>query len=107
VAASQDALLLVDGIFLRRPELAGAWDATLMVLVPLAVLVPRGNARFPDPQGHDDPADPGHARYDGSQRLYLQQARVHPPTWILDNAELARPALIDPDPEHPQWLDLT
>lgn len=107
VAASRDALLLVDGIFLRRPELAGQWDATVMVLVPLAVSVPRGNARFPDRQGHDDPADPVNARYVGGQRLYLQQARLHPPTWILDNTELARPALIAPDPEDPQWLDLT
>ncbi|WP_237565628.1 uridine kinase [Ornithinimicrobium cavernae] len=107
VEASADALLLVDGIFLRRPELAGEWDATLMVLVPLRVSVPRGNARFPNrPAGSDDPAHEANARYVGGQKLYLQQARLHPPTWILDNTDLQRPVLIDPDPEDPQWLEL-
>lgn len=106
VAASDDALLLVDGIFLRRPELAEEWDATLMLWVPLAVSVPRGNARFPQRTGADDPAHEANARYVGGQRLYLQQARLHPPTWILDNTDLQRPVLLDPDPEEPQWLDL-
>lgn len=106
VAAAQDAVLLVDGIFLRRPELAAEWDATLMLWVPLSVAVPRGNARFPTRPGADDPTHESNVRYVGGQRLYLQQARLHPPTWILDNTDLHRPALIDPDPEEPQWLDL-
>ncbi|WP_238146671.1 uridine kinase [Ornithinimicrobium murale] len=107
VAASDDALLLVEGIFLRRPELAEEWDATLMLWVPLTVSVPRGNTRFPDrPEGSGDPAHPANARYVGGQKLYLQQARLHPPTWILDNTDLRRPALIDPDPEEPVWLEL-
>lgn len=107
VTASDDALLLVDGIFLRRPELATEWDATLLVLVPLSVSVPRGNARFESrPEGADDPAHESNARYVGGQQLYLQQARLHPPTWILDNTDLQRPALLQPDPEEPQWLEL-
>lgn len=105
VEAALDALLLVDGIFLRRPELAPEWDATLMLWVPLKVSVPRGNARFGNRE-HDDPADPANGRYVGGQKLYLQQARLHPPTWILDNTDLARPHLLAPDPEEPQWLEL-
>ena len=106
VAASADALLLVEGIFLRRPDLAAEWDATLMLWVPLAVSVPRGNARFAHREGADDPAHEANTRYVRGQQLYLQQARLHPPTWILDNTDLQRPALIDPDPEEPQWLEL-
>lgn len=102
--ASDDALLLVDGIFLRRPELAAEWDATLLVLVPLSVSVPRGNARFESRA--DNPEHEANARYVGGQKLYLQQARLHPPTWILDNTDLQRPALLAPDPEEPQWLEL-
>lgn len=104
VPASQDALLLVDGIFLRRPELAAEWDATLMLWVPLAIAVPRGNARLAE--GADDPEHPANRRYVHGQRLYLQQARLHPPTWILDNSDLQRPVLTAPDPEEPQWLEL-
>ncbi len=106
VTASADALLLVDGIFLRRPELADQWDATVLVWVPLEVSVPRGNARFPDRAGADDPDHPANARSVGGQQLYLQRARLHPPTWILDNTDLQRPVLLEPDPEEPQWLDL-
>ena len=105
--AADDALLLVDGIFLRRPELAAEWDATLLVLVPLSVSVPRGNARFEGrADGSDNPEHEANARYVGGQKLYLQQARLHPPTWILDNTDLQRPALLAPDPEEPQWLEL-
>jgi uridine kinase len=101
----EDALLLVDGIFLRRPELAGWWDATVFVDVPFEVAVPRGNARFPGRGAEeDDPAHPANARYVGGQRRYLQQARLHPPTWIIDNTDLQRPQLIHPDPEDESQL---
>jgi len=105
VEPSEDALLLVDGIFLRRPELAREWDASLFVDVPFEVAVPRSWSRFPGhPPEHDDPDHPVNARYVGGQRLYLQQARLHPPTWILDNTDLQRPQLIHPDPEDESQL---
>lgn len=108
VEASQDALLLVEGLFLRRPELAGEWDATCMVTAPPAVTVPRGNARpglSPTVAGDDDPGSPANARYVGGQQLYRQQARLYPPTWIVDNTDLQRPQLLVPDPEEPQWFE--
>lgn len=105
VEPSEDALLLVEGIFLRRPGLAHEWDATLFVDVPFEVAVPRGNARFPGHTSDEDrPDHPANARYVGGQRLYLQQARLHPPTWILDNTDLHRPQLIHPDPEDESQL---
>jgi uridine kinase len=89
-------LLLVDGIFLQRPELADAWDGVVFVDVPFAVSVPRGNARFGE---HDpDPAAAPNHRYVGGQRLYL--ARVDPrasATWVLDNTDLDAPVLRHPD----------
>jgi uridine kinase len=94
-AAGPGALLLLDGIFLHRPELADLWDASVWVEVPFAVSVPRGNARFGALD--DASADPGsdaNARYVGGQRLYL--AEVDPAaraTWVLDNTDLAAPAL--------------
>lgn len=89
-----DCVLLIDGIFLHRPELRDHWDASVWVEVPFAVSVPRGNARFP----HLSDADPEAAsnrRYVGGQRLYF--AEVAPwehATWILDNTDLNRPNLI-------------
>ncbi|WP_205860611.1 uridine kinase [Phycicoccus sp. HDW14] len=96
--AGPEALLLLDGIFLHRPELVGLWDASVWVEVPFDVSVPRGNRRF-GPLGPDelDPESPSNARYVGGQRLYL--AEVDPArraTWVLDNTDLSAPVLGDP-----------
>jgi uridine kinase len=89
------AVLLVDGIFLHRPELADLWDARVWVDVPFEVSVPRGNARFGELAAQAaDPASEVNARYVGGQRLYL--AEVGPAaraTWVLDNTDLAAPVL--------------
>jgi len=94
-SAGPDALLVVDGIFLHRPELADLWDASVWVDVPFEVSVPRGNARFGEVSAEQaDPASVVNARYVGGQRLYL--AEVDPAaraTWWLDNTDLAAPVL--------------
>lgn len=107
VELAEDTLLLVEGIFLRRPELRGEWDATCLVTAPAEVTVPRGNARFPDRRqpGDDDPAHHANTRYVEGQRLYRLQARTWQPTWIVDNTDLQRPELLVPDPDEPQWFD--
>lgn len=107
VELPDDAVLLVEGIFLRRPELRGEWDATCLVTAPLQITVPRGNARHPQGRvaGDEDPDHPANARYVEGQRLYRLQARTWAPTWIVDNTELTRPELIVPDPDEPQWFD--
>jgi uridine kinase len=93
VGVGADTVLLVDGIFLQRPELVDVWDAAVWVDVPFAVSVPRGNARFGD--GHDaDPEAPENRRYVGGQRLYLEAADPRGrATWVLDNTDLDRPVL--------------
>ncbi len=94
-AAGARAVLLLDGIFLHRPELADLWDATVWVDVPFEVSVPRGNARFGELSAEQaDPASAVNARHVGGQRLYL--AEVDPAaraTWVLDNTDLGVPVL--------------
>jgi len=93
VPVGADTVLLVDGIFLQRPELADVWDATVWVDVPFEVSVPRGNGRFPG--DHDaDPEAEANRRYVGGQRLYLAAADPRSrATWVLDNTDLAHPVL--------------
>jgi len=93
VAVPSDAIVLVDGIFLQRPELADVWDATVWVDAPFEVTVPRGNARFPGV--HDpDPEASVNQRYVGGQRLYLAEADPRArSTWVFDNTDLERPTL--------------
>ncbi|WP_350270537.1 uridine kinase [Brevibacterium sp. CBA3109] len=93
---SQDCVLLVDGIFLHRPELREVWDASVWVQVPFAVSVPRGNERFPGQYDPDPEAESNH-RYVGGQRLYFAQCSPwETATWILDNEDLAHPTLRPP-----------
>ncbi len=92
-AAGAGALLLVDGIFLQRPELRGQWNAAVFLDVPFEVSVPRGNARFSgSPDG--DPRSAANHRYVEGQRLYLAEARpAEHATWVVDNSDLDRPVL--------------
>lgn len=104
VEVDDDAVLLVEGVFLHRPELVALWDATLFVHVPFEVSVPRGLARLPASArrpGEEDPEHAAHTRYVGAQRFYLEQAPVQQATWVLDNSELARPQLLHGDHEEP------
>lgn len=105
---SDDAVLLLQGRFLRRPELAGEWDASVLITAPEAVTLARGNTNQGSSERsviETDPEHPTNARIVGAQRLYDQQARLYPPTWIVDNTVLAQPELIVPDPEMPQWFE--
>lgn len=93
VEVPADAIVLVDGIFLQRPELADVWDATVWVDAPFTVTVPRGNARFPG-QHDPDPEAAINRRYVDGQRLYLDDAKPSErSTWILDNTDLRHPCL--------------
>jgi len=99
-AAGARAVLLLDGIFLHRPELVDLWDASIWLEVPFEVSLPRGNARF-GPVGEEeaDPASAVNARYVGGQRLYRRE--VDPAshaTWVLDNTDLASPLTWWADP---------
>lgn len=107
VELPEDALLLVEGIFLRRPELRQEWDAVCLVTAPLHVTVARDRARSPDGRvpGDEDPDHPANDRYVEGQRRYRLQARTSAPTWIVDNTDLSRPELVVPDPDEPQWFD--
>lgn len=89
--AQAGAVLLLDGIFLHRPELRNYWDFSLFLDVPFAVSV----ARLAQRDGSDpDPAAPGQRRYVQGQQMYLQHCE--PWRWahvVLDNRDLAAPFL--------------
>lgn len=93
ITVPEGGLLLVDGIFLQRPELAGFWDAVVWVEAPFTVTVPRGNSRFPG-RHEADPGSPANARYVGGQRHYLAEADPRArATWFLYNTDLETPVL--------------
>lgn len=89
--AGPGAVLLLDGLFLHRDELAGEWDLSVFLRVPFHVSV----ARMADRDGGAaDPEDPSVARYVQGQRLYF--AACSP--WlradlVVDNTNLDAPLL--------------
>lgn len=92
VTAPRDAVLIVDGIFLHRPELRDLWHWSLWLDAPLDVRY----ARMARRDGSDpDPAAPEHRRYREGQELYLREARPRAAaSAIVDNTDPAAPARV-------------
>jgi uridine kinase len=91
VTAPRDAVLVVDGIFLHRPELRDLWDWSIWLDVPFAMTYARMALR----DGCDpDPDAPANARYRQGQQLYLDEARPREAASIVvDNSDLAHPRI--------------
>jgi uridine kinase len=66
------AILLLDGIFLHRPELRPYWDASVWLEVAFEVSIPRGAQRG---TGSSDLHAPENRRYVEGQRLYLRESK--------------------------------
>ena len=80
------AVLVVDGVFLHRDELAAYWDFSVYLQVDLAVSLERLVARDGTPD-----ADP---RYVGAQRIYAACDPAGRAGLVVDNTDLAAPRVI-------------
>ncbi|MBP3044583.1 uridine kinase [Arthrobacter jiangjiafuii] len=90
--AAPNAVVLVDGLFLHRRELAPEWDFSVFLDVPFAVSAARMAVR------DGSPADPDHPllqRYVGGQRLYFADSdpALHA-TVVIENTDPQRPRII-------------
>jgi uridine kinase len=65
------SLLILDGLFLHRPELAGVWDLSVFLDVPFRESVRRMHLRDGSP---DDETHPALRRYVEGQRIYVAEA---------------------------------
>jgi uridine kinase len=90
-----DAVLIVDGIFLNRPELHGIWNYSILLEVPWDLAYARLAKRL----GVDeDPGAGSNSRYREGQELYFAeadpQARANA---IVDNTDPAHPSRVFAD----------
>lgn len=94
-AALPNAVLVMDGVFLPRPELDACWDYRIWVEVPFAVALGRARERDVALMGSDEEVLARYqARYIPGQQLYLQT--VHPrerADAIVHNEDPVRPRL--------------
>ncbi len=95
VTAPRDATLIVDGIFLHRPELRGLWHWSVWLDAPADVRY----ARMAERDGTDpNPAAPSNRRYRDGQELYLREARPRAAaSAIVDNTDPAAPLRVFED----------
>jgi uridine kinase len=71
--ASAGSVLVLDGLFLHRPELRDIWDFSIFLDAPFEVTIPRGAVRGPGWGGSPDPAAPSNRRYVEGQQICLRE----------------------------------
>ena len=95
IQASSGDIVLIDGLFLHRPELRDVWELSIFLHVPFETSVPRGAARGPG-FGSPDPLAPSNRRYVEGNRLYFREAAPWQHAgFIVDNTDLARPRFLE------------
>ena len=93
--ALPSSILLLDGIFLHRPELLGYWDASIFLRVDVAVSVARCAARD---GSSPDPAAAANLRYVEGQRMYLRACEPEEQaTIVIDHNDLLAPVILARD----------
>ncbi|GAB3074491.1 nucleoside/nucleotide kinase family protein [Pedococcus soli] len=91
--APAGAVAVVDGLFLHRDELEGAFDFTIFVEVPFEVSAARMAVRDGSPP---DPAHPELRRYVEAQRTYFaQRSPWERADLVVDNSDLEHPVLVE------------
>jgi uridine kinase len=93
--AAPDAILLFDGVFLQRPEIARSWDLRIWVEAPFEVTVSRAVERA---ALGGEPRDVVRAQYAGryvpGQQIYLDQCHPRESAHVfVDNTRLEHPRL--------------
>ncbi|GAC1334919.1 MAG: uridine kinase [Beijerinckiaceae bacterium] len=97
VQAAPRSVLIVDGIFLHRPELCDVWDMSIFLHVPFEISIPRGASRGPD-FGSPDPNAESNRRYIEGQRRYLRECTPERlATICIDNGDLNAPFAMVPE----------
>ncbi|MDT0275946.1 nucleoside/nucleotide kinase family protein [Blastococcus goldschmidtiae] len=96
VSVAPGAVVVIDGLFLHRDELADRWDLSIWLDVPFTVTAARMVSRDGSPA---DPDHPAMRRYVGGQQLYF--AACSP--WacadlVVDNTDWMLPRLLDRPP---------
>jgi len=91
--ARSGSILVLDGIFLHRPELRNYWDFSIFLEVGFHISIPRGAQRS---EGSPDPDATVNKRYVDGQKIYLRECEpAKHATVNINNEDLAEPRIIN------------
>jgi uridine kinase len=95
-SAPDNAILLMDGIFLQRPELIDHWDLRIFLHATFDTSLQRGLERDTDLFGSGDKTLSRYeTRYVPGQKMYLEQVRPHEiADVVIDNDDWRNPRLL-------------
>lgn len=96
--APADAVLILDGIFLLRPELVNCWDMSIFLDIPFELSVQRASRRLRDRSLFGEPdqvIERYWKRYVPGQQIYFDrcQPKQHADL-IIDNQDLDHPRIL-------------
>lgn len=94
-AVAANAVLVLDGVFLLRPELDGHWDVRILVAAADEVIVSRARARDAELFGSPEHVEERYlARYLPAHRIYEEEARpADRADFVVANDDPAAPTL--------------
>ncbi len=94
--AAENAILLMDGIFLLRKSLVDFWDLRIFLHVDFTQSISRGAARDADLFGSLQKAEQRyHQRYVPGQKIYLKESNpLDKADVVIDNNNIEQPKLI-------------
>ena len=96
IGGPPELVVVVDGIFLQRPELVELWDAAVWIEADLNVAAERALERdLPRLDSIDKEHERYRFRYLPAQRRYIEEQRPHErATFVLRNTGLDEPELV-------------
>jgi uridine kinase len=98
IGGPRELIVVVDGLFLQRPELVDLWDAAVWVEADLDVAAERAVERdLPGLDSIEAELERYRHRYLPAQRRYIEERRPHDrATFVLRNTGLDEPELVRP-----------
>lgn len=91
--AAPGSIIIIEGMFLHRDELAGFWDFSIFLDTPFSVTAARMATRD---GSNPDPEHPSMRRYVAGQRLYFAHCEPwHRASVVVDNSVPQSPRLLD------------
>jgi uridine kinase len=94
--AAKDTILLMEGVFLLRPELIGYWDYSIFLHVDFEQVISRAKIRDQYLFGSEEEIESRYrSKYIPGQQIYLRESNAHSnANIVIDNNDYLNPRIV-------------